>query len=83
MFVYNIEKNFPFITKIVPQHGICVYANIQFNLHDVAHRTLERLFAVFGANASRIPIKFVGGHKRASGELLLTKNNKKCPKDRE
>lgn len=42
------------------EYGLGVYANIQFNMYDVVNWTLERLFAIFGANAARIPVKLMG-----------------------
>lgn len=46
----------------VPQHGISVHADIQFDLHDAAYRPLVGLPAVPRSNAARFPAKLLGCH---------------------
>lgn len=44
----------------VSKYGIGVYENFQSDMYDVAYRALERLFAIFSANAARFSLKLVG-----------------------
>lgn len=50
-------------------------------MYDVVDWTLERMFAISGAHATRIPIKLMGRNKRASGNANI-KTKKKLIKPR-
>lgn len=52
----------------VLKYGIRFHANIQSNLYDAIDWSLERMFAVFSSNATRISIKFMGSNQRITGE---------------
>lgn len=44
-----------------------LHADLQLDLHHVAHRSLVWLSPVFGANVARIPLQLLGGHQRVTG----------------
>lgn len=45
---------------IVPQHGVSVHADLQSYMHDATHRSLVRMFAIFGAYVTGVSVQLLG-----------------------
>lgn len=67
---FSLSPSCALLLLTVPEYGICVHANIQFNLHDAVDWPLERMSTVFGSNAARISVKLLGCHQRTAGEIF-------------
>lgn len=51
------------------EYGQRFYADIQSNLHDAVNWALVGMSSVFSANATGVPIKFMGGHQWITSAL--------------
>lgn len=56
----NTNNNNNNIVVIVPEHGQCIYEDIQFDMHDVTNRTLVWMFTIPRPKFTRISGQFVG-----------------------
>jgi len=57
----------------VPQYGLGLHEDLQFNLHDAPDRPLERLLAVLSANVAGFSIQLLGLHQRVAGRSTSVK----------